>query len=1566
MMPTTVLADNEPYVVFSDDNTTLTFFYDDQKASRNGLDLNKDSWASANEQIISVIFDNSFANCTTITSTSRWFFGFKNLTSITGLANLKTDNVTDMSFMFTSCSSLTSLNISGFKTDKVTSMVMMFYGCSGLTSLDVSGFKTDMVKDMHDMFSLCRGLAGLNLGGFKTDNVTDMSNMFSYCNSLTSLDVSGFKTDNVTNMEWMFYGCSNLETLDVSGFNTGNVTDMNNMFSGCSNLTSLDVSGFKTDNVTDMRFMFNGCSSLKSLDVSGFKTDNVSDMGGMFSQCRGLTSLDVSGFNTEKVTSVVRMFFYCESLKSLDISGFKTDKVNNMTSMFEGCSGLSSLNLVGVKTENVNDMTEMFYHCRNLKILDISEFKTDKVNNMRFMFSDCNNLETIYAGDGWSTTKVTDSEHMFGGCDNLIGGLGTKYDYNHVDYSYACIDGGPSNPGYFSLVGTRRLTISSTGNGSVTYDNNVISNQTSYFSVEANASAILTLTPDKNNTLKSLVVNGEDVISNVVENQYTVSNISANTTVEVEFKVENEPYAVLSDDNTKLSFYYDDQKAIRNGFEVNYNNWFNHRGEITKIVFDASFANYKNIKNTDNWFAGCVYLTEISGIENLKTDSVTNMSYMFDSCNSLTSLDVSGFKTDKVTDMNNMFHGCSGLTSLDVSGFKTDKVTNMSYMFDGCSNMTSLNVSGLNNGNVTNMSFMFRYCSNLTSLDISGFKTDKVKDMDWMFGGCYSLTSLDVSGFKTDNVKKMSYMFCGCSALTSLDVSGFVTDNVTDMNNMFSGCSALTSLDVSGFMTNNVTDMNNMFCGCSSLTGLDISGFDTENVTNMSAMFDRCSHLTGLDVSSFKTDKVKDMSSMFYENSELKTIYSDSSWNIMNVTRSDNMFYDCKNLVGGEGTKYSYSHNDCTYAHIDGGTTNPGYFTDAKYAPSSFAIKMKVAGNGSVSCGDVSLRDSTYTLYIKKGETVTLKFNPEEGFPLNGVTIDNGTISAEYMPMVSNNQLVLNNVSENLSIDVYFYCALSIKASGNGSVFYSDTSIRDSTAIFRTAYGNNPSFKIVPDEKFQVKSLTINNKDVTSQISDNIYTIDYDTDRIKGNTYIEVEFEAITYTLSIKAVGNGSVSYGEVSVRGETSTFSVAEGASAVVKLIPDDAYLVKSLKVNNEDVTSGITDSIYTINNINSNIDIEAIFAIVGTISNSGFNYKVVSEDEKTVVLSKGDYGLYINIPSTFNAYNIEWTVTGIEQGALEDASELAAIIWNPEIKLEEKISNPNLLLYVKSADYAPDDIKNVIVNNIAKSITLTDAESGNNFYCPQEFTAEKISYVHNYSMKTGYNTCQGWESIVLPFNVAMITNNSGIALVPHSKWTYGDSKRPFWLYSMSENGWNAEPAIKANKPYIISMPNNENYDEEYNLSGDIVFSASDIKVAVSDDISSSKSGHRYLVPNYLNQEKNSEIYALNVNNLWDKNTESDMAEGSAFVRGLRQVRPFEAYMTIDSGGAATRSISIFGDGNATGIESLPMINNGKSGNIKVYTLSGVLIKQGTDESVTEGLPKGVYIINNRKVVVD
>ncbi len=553
---------NKPYAILSDDNTVLTFYYDTKKEERGGMSVGPFTWVGENSwynqasSITTVVFDDSFANWTMLASTAFWFYNCSNLTTITGIENLKTDYLTNMRRMFSGCTSLTSLNLSSFETDNVTNMEWMFNSCSSLTSLDLSSFKTDMV--------------------------TDMSYMFSGCSSLTSLDLSSFKTDKVTNMHNMFSDCTSLKTLDVSGFKTSYVKDMGWMFSGCSSLTSLDLSSFRTHNVTDMTSMFCGCSGMTSLDVSGFKTNKVSDMSSMFSSCSSLT--------------------------------------------------------------------------------------------------------TIYAGVGWSTESVAEGGSMFYGSSSLVGGQGTVFDENHTDYTYARIDGGAAAPGYFTVKGE------------------------------------IAETP--------------------------------------------EPYAVLSDDNTVLTFYYDNQKEVSDGLSVGpfdwHSSWNDKSHHIRTVVFDDSFANCTSLTSTAYWFHNCMDLRTIEGIENLKTDNVTDMSFMFNACYGLTNLDVSGFKTDNVTYMSGMFSHCSSLTSLDLSNFKTDNVTDMSYMFRYCSSLTSLDLSNFKTDNVTNMGSMFSN-SNLTSLDLSNFKTDNVTDMSYMFYYCPNLTTIYAAdGWSTESVTNGNYMFYEC------------------------------------------------------------------------------------------------------------------------------------------------------------------------------------------------------------------------------------------------------------------------------------------------------------------------------------------------------------------------------------------------------------------------------------------------------------------------------------------------------------------------------------------------------------------------------------------------------------------------------------------------------------------------------------------------------------------------------------------------------------------------------------------------------------------------------------
>jgi len=400
--------------------------------------------------------DVSGFDTSSVTNMSYMFYYCSSLTSL-DLSGWDTSSVTDMSGMFCHCSSQT-LNISSFDTSSVTNMSLMFAYC-GSPSLDLSGFDTSNVTNMRSMFEQCYNVTSLDLSSFDTSSVTDMSDMFFGCRSLTSLDLSGWDTSSVTDMSGMFGRC-NMTSLDLSSFDTSSVTDMSGMFAGGyfynSLLTSLDLSGFDTSNVTNMSDMFSYCTCLTELDLSNFDTSSVTDMSSMFCGCTGLTSLDLSGWDTHNVEAFGNrwansgMFQNCSSLTSLDLSSFNTSSATSMSDMFEYCSSLTSLDLSSFNTSSATSMSSMFSGCSSLTSLDLSSFDTSSVTDMSLMFRDCTNLTAICVGELWSTESVTDSNNMFKYCTNLKGGRGTVYNSSHTDATYAHIDGGTSDPGYFT------------------------------------------------------------------------------------------------------------------------------------------------------------------------------------------------------------------------------------------------------------------------------------------------------------------------------------------------------------------------------------------------------------------------------------------------------------------------------------------------------------------------------------------------------------------------------------------------------------------------------------------------------------------------------------------------------------------------------------------------------------------------------------------------------------------------------------------------------------------------------------------------------------------------------------------------------------------------------------------------------------------------------------------------------------------------------------------------------------------------------------------------------------
>ena len=653
----------------------------------------------------------------------------------------------------------------------------------------------------------------------------------------------------------------------------------------------------------------------------------------------------------------------------------------------------------------------------------------------------------------------------------------------------------------------------------------------------------------------------------------------------------------------------------------------------------------------------------------------------------------------------------------------------------------------------------------------------------------------------------------------------------------------------------------------------------------------------------------------------------------------------------------SFSNNQYTISSINADTTVSVEFE--AIPQTTYTLSITASGNGSASYGGSTIRSKTSSFTLNEGSSASISFTPDNGYRIKSVKVNNSTVS------VSNNQYTISSINANTTVSVEFEAippttyTLSITASGNGSASYSGTTIRSKTSSFTLNEGTSATITFSPDNGYRIKTVKVNGSTVS--VSNNQYTVS----SISKNTTVEVEFEAIpvTYSLSITATGNGSASYDGTTIRGKTSSFIVNEGTTVKISITPDNGYRIKSVKENNTVVTSYVSNGVYTINNLSRNTTVEVEFEeILQAFSADDVNFTVVSFDQRTIRLAKGCYGITLEVPAKVSYQNAEWTVTGIDNGALANNPDLAAVVWNPDVAFTEQVSNPNFLLYVNQAQYAPSNIKNVVVNGNANSITLMDAASGNNFHCPQTFTAQKITYTHNYSMKTGIGKAQGWETIALPFDVQKVTHESKGEIISFANWRSGDSKRPFWLMQLSASGWTMATSIKANTPYIISMPNNDEYKSGFLLNGKVTFSAENVSVAKTENLSIANYSDRTFVPTFASLEKSNDVLALNVVNDIERVT-GGSTEGSTFERNLRPIHPFEAYMTSTS---STRSIGI-DEGMATGIiELISALSD--EGDLRIYNLNGQLIKieegRSLDEVMRE-LPAGVYIVNGKKMII-
>ena len=248
----------------------------------------------------------------------------------------------------------------------------------------------------------------------------------------------------------------------------------------------------------------------------------------------------------------------------------------------------------------------------------------------------------------------------------------------------------------------------------------------------------------------------------------------------------------------------------------------------------------------------------------------------------------------------------------------------------------------------------------------------------------------------------------------------------------------------------------------------------------------------------------------------------------------------------------------------------------------------------------------------------------------------------------------------------------------------------------------------------------------------------------------------------------------------------------------------------------------------------------------------------------------------------------------------DLLYVEWNAEAPIaatcfDKPDQYGNMLVYVSDASVPIAYDGNVVVNGVAEKITLT---AGLPLRNTREFTARRISYTHEFTKQTRIGESGGWEALVLPFDVQVVTNEEKGALLPFGKADFTASL-PYWVAELQSNGTFAYvDAIKANTPFIMEVPNSEEYEDMYNIKGNVTFSAENVVVHATTSMPEPSGSNYVLVGCYEGMESGSRVYALN-----DEEYTVDGIEympGGVFVSGDRDIRPFEAYVYSNSAARA------------------------------------------------------------------
>ncbi len=364
----------------------------------------------------------------------------------------------------------------------------------------------------------------------------------------------------------------------------------------------------------------------------------------------------------------------------------------------------------------------------------------------------------------------------------------------------------------------------------------------------------------------------------------------------LEWDVGLKPRAVLLADGTLEFNYLEKRKAnsssakIRTAWEVSpggYSTtadrpWDGNKAEVARVVIDPSFAEV-GVTSCAYWFLGFSAMTEVRGFQYLS--GITDALQLFSSCSQLRSIYATSFDCSAIKKYTGMFYGCSRLVG-------------------GTDGFVPTTTSG----------------ASVCKVGAGGVLTDPGNDTrKWFRGTVFAdgEVSLSVEGADAAGREVLaSGLVCANARYTAIQCNPWADYN-----------KQLTRVTIAPDMaTLAAVNTNYWFYGCYALTSVSGMG-NLRGVSQMQFMFNSCTALAELDMRGLDPSGLTDLSYLFGSCYALKTVVVDADWELPKSGVSGlATFYNCKAIVGGNGTAYSSAKYGYAMMRVDApGVT--GYLT---------------------------------------------------------------------------------------------------------------------------------------------------------------------------------------------------------------------------------------------------------------------------------------------------------------------------------------------------------------------------------------------------------------------------------------------------------------------------------------------------------------------------------------------------------------------------------------------------------------------------------------------------------------